>query len=121
MASASRARRYCSESSRIVGWGPQLLVAQHGLERVQVGIGAQHEDAVEPLLFLDPFGVNCEMIFADRLEVAAVAGVADKSLVALRELTLQGGEDRDPIGGILFRLLMVAADDVASPGQHDRL
>jgi hypothetical protein len=24
--------------------GPQLLVAQHGLERVQVGIGAQHED-----------------------------------------------------------------------------
>jgi hypothetical protein len=72
--------------------GPQLLVAQHGLERVQVGIGAQHEDAVEPLLFLDPFGVNCEMIFADRLEVAAVAGVADKSLVALRELTLQGGE-----------------------------
>jgi hypothetical protein len=29
--------------------GPQLLVAEHGFERVELGVGAQHEDAVEAL------------------------------------------------------------------------
>jgi hypothetical protein len=29
---------------------PQLLVAEHGFERVEIGVGAQHEDAVEPFL-----------------------------------------------------------------------
>ena len=31
---------------------PKLLVAEHGLERVEIGVGAQHEDAVELLLLL---------------------------------------------------------------------
>ena len=34
------------------------------------------------------------MIFADRLQVTAIAGVADQRLVALGELALQRGEDR---------------------------
>jgi hypothetical protein len=26
---------------------PKLFVAQHGLERVEIGVGVQHEDAIE--------------------------------------------------------------------------
>src|SRR5260370_11671247 len=33
--------------------GPQLLVAEHGFERVEIGVGTQHENAVEPFLVLD--------------------------------------------------------------------
>jgi hypothetical protein len=29
---------------------PQLLVTEPGFERIEIGIGAQHEDAVEPFL-----------------------------------------------------------------------
>src|SRR5215469_17825524 len=60
---------------------PQLLVAQHGLERVQVGVGAQHEDAVELLVLLDPVGINREMIVANGLEITAVPGVADQRFI----------------------------------------
>ena len=70
-------RRACGRSggSRAGAWrfgrflhGPQLLVAEHGFERV---IGAQHEDAVEPLLLLDLVGVDREVLVADRPQVAA--------------------------------------------------
>ena len=61
------------------------------------------------------------MLVVDRLQVAPKAGVADQRLVALGELTLQRGHDRGAVGGILLRLLTVAADDVAPPGQHHRL
>ena len=53
------------------------------------------------------------MLVADRLQVTAVAGVADQRLVALGELALQRGDDGSTIGGVLLGLLMVAADDVA--------
>ena len=53
--------------------------------------------------------------------LAAKAGIADERLVTLGELALQRGYDRGAIGGVLLRLLMVAADDVASPRQHHRL
>ena len=53
------------------------------------------------------------MLFADRLEVASKAGVADQRLVAPGELTLQRGQDRGAIGSVLSCLLMVAANDVA--------
>src|SRR5215475_6423454 len=66
-------------------------------------------------------GIDREVIFADCLQVTAIAGVADQRLVALGELPLQRGEDRGAIGGILLRLLMVAADNVTAPGQHHRL
>ena len=32
---------------------PQMLVAEHGFERIEIGVGAQHEDAVELLVLLD--------------------------------------------------------------------
>jgi hypothetical protein len=89
---------------------PQLLVAEHGFERVEIGVGAQHEDAVEPFVLLDLIGIDPEVILADRLQVAAIAGVADQRLVALGELPLQCGYDRSAIGGILRRLLMVRPD-----------
>ena len=72
---------------------PQLLVAEHGLERIEIGVGAQHEDAVELLLFLDLVGIDREVLIADRLQVAPKAGVADQRLVALGELPLQRGHD----------------------------
>ncbi len=100
---------------------PQSLVGEHGLERVEIGIGAQYEDAVELLLLLDLVGVDGEALAADRFEVAAKAGIADERLVALGELALQRGHDRGAIGGVLLRLLMVAANDVAPPRQLDRL
>ena len=61
------------------------------------------------------------MLLADYLQVTAVAGVADEQLVAPLELTRERGDDRGAIGGILFRFLVVAANDAASPGQHHRL
>ncbi len=51
-----------------------------------------------------------DRVFADGLQVAAIASVADERLVALLELTLQRGEDRALIGRVLLRRLMVAAD-----------
>ena len=52
---------------------PQLLVAEHGLEWIEIGVGAQHEDAVELLLLLDLVGVDREVLVADRLQVAPKA------------------------------------------------
>src|SRR6195256_2505190 len=100
---------------------PQLLVAEHGFEWVEIGVGTQHEDAVELLLLLDLVGVDREVLVADRLQVAPKAGVADQRLVALGELALQRGHDRGTVGGVLLRLLAVATDDVASPRQQHRL
>ena len=100
---------------------PQLLVAEHGRERVEVGIGAQYEDAVELVVLRDLVGINREVLVADRLQVTAVAGVADQRLVALGELALQRGDDGSTIGGVVLGLLMIAADDVASTGQHHGL
>jgi hypothetical protein len=78
---------------------PQLLVAEHGFERVEIGVGPQHEDAVELLLLLDLVGINREVLIADRLQVAPKAGVADQRLVAFGQLPLQRGED---CGAIYF-------------------
>src|SRR5258705_12604937 len=50
--------------------GPQLLVAEHGFERVEIGVGAQHENAVEPFLVFDLVRVDREVLIADRLQVA---------------------------------------------------
>jgi hypothetical protein len=44
---------------------PQLLVAKHGLERIEIGVGAQNEDAVELPLLLDLVGIDREVLVAD--------------------------------------------------------
>src|ERR1700739_637874 len=54
----------CSKS---LFYRPKLLVAEHGLEWIEIGIGAQHEDAVELLLLLDLVGVERKVLLADRL------------------------------------------------------
>jgi hypothetical protein len=79
---------------------PQLLVAEHGLERVEIGVCAQQEDAVELPLLLDLIGIDREVLVADGLEIAPKAGVADQRLVALGKLALQRGHDRGAVGGI---------------------
>jgi hypothetical protein len=48
------------------------LVAEHGLERVEIGIGAQHEDPVQPLVLLDLVAIDREVIVADRFQVTPV-------------------------------------------------
>ena len=45
---------------------PQLLVAEHSLQGIEIGVGTQHEDAVELLLRLDLFGVDREVLLASR-------------------------------------------------------
>ena len=68
--------------------GPQLLVAKHGCEWVEVGVGAQHENAVEPLLLFNVCSIDREVLLADRLHIAAVADIADERLAAPLELPL---------------------------------
>jgi hypothetical protein len=45
----------------------------------------QHEDAIEVLLLLGLVGIDREVLVAERLQVAAEAGVADQRLVARSE------------------------------------
>ena len=40
---------------------PQVLVAQHGAQRIEVGVGAQGEDAVEARVVLDPGPIDGEV------------------------------------------------------------
>jgi hypothetical protein len=47
---------------------PQLLVAEHGFQRIEVGVGTQHEDAIEFLLLLDLVGIDCEVWTAPRFD-----------------------------------------------------
>jgi hypothetical protein len=51
----------------------------------------------------------------------AIALVADQRLVALLHLPFERGQDRSPGGGVLPHLVVVAADDVAPPGERHRL
>jgi hypothetical protein len=67
---------------------PELLVAQHRGKRIEISIGAQHEHAIEAGVLLGLGAVDGEVALAHGLEEAAIAGVADQRLVALRELAL---------------------------------
>jgi hypothetical protein len=100
---------------------PQLLVAEHGGERVEIGIRAQHEDAVEAHVLGNLGAIDGEVALADGLEEAAIARVADQRLVAPLELALEGGYQGRPVGRVLLRLLVIDADDVAPPAEHHRL
>src|SRR4051794_25210904 len=61
------------------------------------------------------------MVKRSSLLDAAIAGVADEGLVAFLELPFERGQDRGAVGGILFRLAVITADDVAASGQRHRL
>jgi hypothetical protein len=66
--------------------GAKLLVAEHDLEPVEIGVGAQHEDAVEPLLLLDLVGIDREVLVGDRLQVAPKVGMPTSALSPLTHL-----------------------------------
>ncbi len=101
--------------------GPELLVAQHGLDGNELDVGAVHEGAVEPGVLSGLVGVDLEARALDVLEVAAVAGVADERLVALLELAFQAFEDGLAFGCAAPRLVVVAADDIAQTFEPDLL
>ena len=105
---------------------PRLLIAKHRFERREIGVGPEHEDAVEfgVLFRLGP--IDGEMVAVWRRQeaavaLAAVALVADQALVALLQPPLQRGQDRGSGGGVLSHLVAIAADDIAPPGQSDGL
>ena len=74
----------------------QLLVPEHGLKRIEIGVGAQHEDAVELLLLLDLVRVDRKVLLADRLEVTSKTGVAVVVGTKTRWWSCRPGE-RNPV------------------------
>ena len=99
---------------------PQLLVAEHRFERREIGVGPQHEDAVEFGVLFRLGAVDGEMVVAGRRQETAIALVADEALVALLQLPLERGQDGGPGGGVLLHLLVIATDDVAPSGAESR-
>ena len=100
----------------------QIAVAQDRLQRGDTRVGAQHEDAVVASLVGQLAGIDLEgAAIGGGAQVAAIGGVADQRLVAALELLVQRGDDRLPVGGVLGRLGLVAADDVAPPLDLDLL
>ena len=75
---------------------PELLVAQHRRQRREIGVGAQHEEAVEAGIVISFGAVDGEVAFARDLEEAAITGVANQCLVALAKLPPQCGDDALP-------------------------
>ena len=98
--------------------GQQIAVAQDDLERSDFGVRAQHEEAVEAGIGLDFGAIDDKAVALGRLQKAAEALVGDKRLVALGELALEAGDQFGARHGILFGFLLVAADDVAPPGDR---
>ena len=98
--------------------GQQIAVAQHDLERGDLGVGAQHEETVEPGIGLDLGAVDDKAAARGRLQEATKTLVGDERLVALGELALETGDDFGARRGVLFGFLLVAADDVAPPGDR---
>jgi hypothetical protein len=79
---------------------PQIAVAQHDLQRGELGIGAQDVEPVEARVVGDPVLVDGEMLGREGLQIAAEAAVADERLVALGELGPQPFEDGAALLGI---------------------
>src|SRR5271165_2837490 len=100
---------------------PEIFVAEHRFQRRDVGIGAQHEDAIELGVLFRLGPINGETVVAGRGEEPTIALVADQALVALLQLPLQRRQNRGAGRGVLLHLLAIATHDVAPPGQRHGL
>jgi len=78
----------------------QVAVAQHNLQRGELGVGAQHVEPVEARVFGDPFLVDGEAPGRDGFEITAEAAVANQRLVAPGELGAQPIEDGSALLGV---------------------
>jgi hypothetical protein len=85
------------------------------LQRRDLGVGAQHEQAVIARLLGNLADVDREGLLGSGAEVSTVGGVADQRLVAPLQLLIERRNDGLAVGGVLLRLSFVAADDVAPP------
>src|SRR5271166_6939821 len=59
---------------------PEIFVAEHRFQRRDVGIGAQHEDAIELGVLFRLGPINGETVVAGRGEEPTIALVADQAL-----------------------------------------
>ena len=89
----------------------QVAVAQHNLQRGELGVGAQHVEPVEARVFGDPFLVDGEVPGRDGFEITAEAAVANQRLVALGELGAQPIEDGSALLGVAPGLGEIATDE----------
>src|SRR5262245_23939416 len=53
--------------------GPELFVAKHGEQRVEIGVGTEHEDAIELGILLSLRAIDRKVVIAYRLEEASVS------------------------------------------------
>ena len=72
----------------------RALVAKHREQRVEIGVGAQHEHAVEPDAFIRLIAIEGKVAIIHDLDEAAIAGSAYQCLVAALQLSLQSGDER---------------------------
>jgi hypothetical protein len=87
----------------------RTTVPQDHLQGGQLGVGAQHEEAVETSISLDFRCIDGEPFAGGISQKAAVSGIADESLVALCQLAFETGQQCGPGIGILAGLFGVAA------------
>lgn len=100
----------------------QVAVAQNRLQWVETSVGAQHEHAVVAGLIGQLARIDLEgAAIRGGAQIAPISGVADQRFVATLELLIQCGDDGLSVGGVLGRLGLVAADDVAPPLDLDLL
>src|SRR3954452_3421731 len=111
----------------------QVSIAEHGQQRTDAAVDAQHEDAVELGFVGKPARIDFEgrrggcdrravsLPDADAAEIASVGGVADEGLVAALQLLLERGDDRLAVGAVLLGLGLVATGDVAAGGDENLL
>jgi hypothetical protein len=99
---------------------PQLLVAQHRLQRIETGVGVQYKDPVEAGLRFGLGMVDGKMAGARGLQKTAIAGIADQRLVAALQLPGEAVENGPPLGRVALCLLFVATDDIAPSTKGDR-
>ena len=86
----------------------------------QLGIGAHHEQPIETRIGLD-FGLIDGEPACGISQEAAVSGIADQCLVALRQFTFEPGQQGVPGLSVLAGLFRVAGKYIATPTDHDVL